>query len=110
RAKELAEERLRIDPRNATVQMALANFNAAIGDNDKAREFFSTVLKLAPGEAHILFQIAAYFEFRLRDRDQALTWLAKAVENGQTWREIDSSPTLRELRKDPRFQKLRSGG
>jgi len=110
RAKELAGEQLRIDPRNASIQMALANYNAALGDNDKAFDYFSTVLKLAPNDAHTLFQIAAFYEFRMGKRDQALAWLAKAIERGQTWREINSSPTLRELRKDPNFQKLRTGG
>jgi len=110
RAKELAGEQLRIDPRNAGIQMALANYNAALGDNDKAFDYFSTVLKLAPNDAHTLFQIAVFYEFRMGKRDQALTWLAKAIERGQTWREINTSPTLRELRKDPNFQKLRTGG
>jgi hypothetical protein len=60
-----------------------------------------------PTEPQVLLRIAIFHEQRLHERDAALTWLAKAVANGQTWREIDRSPTLRKLRDDPRFAKFR---
>jgi cytochrome c biogenesis protein CcmG/thiol:disulfide interchange protein DsbE len=40
-------------------------------------------------------------------RDEALKWLQKALEHGQTWREVDRLPTLSHLRKDPRFAQMR---
>jgi hypothetical protein len=41
------------------------------------------------------------------NRDKALDWLEKAIERGQTWREVDRAPALRDLREDPRFKMLR---
>jgi tetratricopeptide (TPR) repeat protein len=107
RARDLAEPMIRVNPKNVAVQMALANYNAALGQMDNAQAYLKEVLRLAPTDSHTLFQIADFYEFRLRQRDNALAWLAKAVERGQTWREIDQSPDLRDLRKDVRFQRLR---
>jgi serine/threonine-protein kinase len=107
RARELVQERLSVNPRDATLHMALANYNAALGDTAKGRASLDEVLRLAPADAYTLFQIAEFYEWRLKQRDEALTWLGKAVEQGQTWREVDRSPFLGDLRRDPRFQQLR---
>jgi tetratricopeptide (TPR) repeat protein len=107
RARALVEERLAVNSRDATLHMAHANYSAGLGDAAGARRSFEEVLRLAPTDAHTLFQIAVFFEARLRRRGEALVWLERAVERGQTWREIDRSPYLGELRNDPRFQQLR---
>src|SRR5262249_4703064 len=109
RARELADERLRVNPKNAAVQMAVAEFSAGLGEMDKARASLEQVLRLAPTDSHTLFQIAVFYEFRLHQRDDALSWLSRAIEQGQTWREVDGASSLRELRKDSRFQRLRRG-
>jgi serine/threonine-protein kinase len=108
RALALAEERLRVNPKNAEVQMEVANYTAAIGDTQKAMTMVKNVIASAPTAPHTLLQLALFFEGRLRQREQALNWLAKAIANGQTWREIDRSPELTDLRKDSRFQQLRN--
>ena len=110
RAAELAEERIRINPRDAGLHMALAEYRAATGDTAKGLDSLAEVLKLAPSDASTLFQLAVFYESRLARRGEALTWLARAVERGQAWREIDRSPFLIDLRKDPRFQQLRRAG
>ena len=107
RARELVTERLDVNSRNAALQFALAEYSAALGEMDKARAAFSAALALAPDDAHTLFQIGVFYESRLNARDEALKWLTRAVERGQTWREIDRAPELRDLRTDPRFQELR---
>ena len=107
RARELVQERLGVNPREPALHMAFAEYNAALGDTVRARASLAEVLQLAPTDAHTLFDIAVFFESRLGQRDRALQWLEKAVENGQTWREVDRSPYLRNLRKDPRFEQIR---
>ena len=107
RARELALERLDVNPRNASLHLAVADYSSALGQTDRARVSLAETLKLAPDDAHTLFQIAAFFESRLKARDEALKWLARAVARGQTWREIDRAPELRELRADPRFDQMR---
>jgi serine/threonine-protein kinase len=107
RARELAMERLAVNSRNAALHIAVAEHSAALGEIDKAKVSLSTALALAPNDAHTLFQIGVFYESRLKVRDEALKWLSRAVERGQTWREIDRAPELRALRTDPRFQQLR---
>jgi len=107
RTRDLLRERLDVNPRDAALQIAMADCNAALGDMTAARAALAETLKLAPTDAHTLLRIALFYEQRLGDRDAALTWLSRSVARGQTWREIDRSPLLRKLREDPRFAKLR---
>jgi serine/threonine-protein kinase len=109
RARELAEERLRVNSKDAAVHMSMADYNAALDEMDKARLSLTQVLRLAPTDSHTLYRIAVFYEFRLHQRDDALLWLSRAIEHGQTWQEVDGEQTLRELRKDPRFQRMRHG-
>src|SRR5262249_49491251 len=107
-ARQLVEERLRVNPRDASLHMALAEHLAALGDNTSARASLTRALALAPNEAHTLLHIAEFYEQRLQQRTNALQWLEKAIAQGQTWREIDHEPSLRDLRQDPRFAALRA--
>jgi tetratricopeptide (TPR) repeat protein/tRNA A-37 threonylcarbamoyl transferase component Bud32 len=107
RERELVQERLTVNPRDASLHMALAECNAALGETAKARASLAQVLKLAPADPQTLLDIAVFFEFRLHQREEALKWLAEAIARGQPWREVDRSPLLIALRKDPRFQQLR---
>ncbi len=109
-AKQLAEENLRINPRDADLQISIATYTAELGDKKKAVSLIQEALKLKPDAPHTLFRLAVFYEFQLGDNDAALNWLTKAVNRGQTWREIDHSPSLTKLRQDPRFQQLRDRG
>jgi serine/threonine-protein kinase len=107
RARELLRERVNVNPRDAALRVALADCEAALGDMVAARSDLAEALKLSPDDAHTLFRVAVFYETRLRQRDSALNWLSRAVAKGQTWREIDRAPELRDLRMDPRFETLR---
>jgi tetratricopeptide (TPR) repeat protein len=106
-AKARVLERIRVNPRDASLHLALADYDAALGDSSQAPTSLTAALALTPTDSHTLFQVAVFYEQRLKQRGVALDWLAKAIAAGQTWREIDRSPTLRALREDPRFLKLR---
>ena len=107
RAKELVQERARVNPADAALQLAIASYEFALGQNDEAHRSLQRALALKPTDPHSLFQLCVIFEYRLMQREQALDWLGKAIERGQTWREVDRAPALRELRQDPRFKSLR---
>jgi hypothetical protein len=49
-----------------------------------------------------MFTIGAIFEM-LGDREKALEWIEKAVNNGYSLSEIELLPDLIELRKDKRY-------
>ena len=107
RAKELLSDRVRVNPRDASLRLALADCEAALGDMEAARSALQQTLALSPTDAHTLYRIAVFYEQRLHEREAALNWLSRAIAQGQTWREIDRVPALRELRMDPRFKKIR---
>src|SRR5262249_5736241 len=98
------------NPHDAAVLLAIAQCEAGLGRREQALVWFNKVLSMKPEDHHILFQIAVFYEFRLARRNEALTWLSRAVERGQTWTEIDRAPALRDLRKDSGFERLRRGG
>lgn len=107
RAHDLVRERLGVNPRDPSLHIALAEYQAALGDTPGARAAVAEVVKSAPTDAQTLTRLAVLFESRFKERNEALSWLVRAIEAGQPWREIDRSPFLGELRRDPRFQKLR---
>jgi serine/threonine-protein kinase len=109
RARDLINERLTVNSRDAAFLMGRASCEAALGEKDKAFSTFDKVLALSPKDRRILFQIAVFYEYRAARRDEALAWLTKAIKAGQTWTEVDRAPALQELRKDARFQQLRRG-
>jgi serine/threonine-protein kinase len=108
KARQLVLDGLSVNSKNAALYVELADHNAALGDAVGARIALNHALMLSPEDGHTLFRLAAFYETRMKARDDALKWLTKAVERGQTWREIDRAPELRKLRADPRFQQLRN--
>jgi eukaryotic-like serine/threonine-protein kinase len=106
-ARELVRERLRVNPRDPAPYIELADYSAALGELDAGKRAVAEALKLGIDDAKTMFRLAAFYEGRLHARDEALTWLTRAVQNGYTWREIDRAPELAELRKDKGFQELR---
>jgi len=106
-ARRLVEERLMVNPRDAALHIALADHLAALDDPGGARAHLQAALDLKPADAHFFLTLALFYEQRLQQRDRALKALTEAVSRGQTWREVDRSPLLADLRRDPRFQSLR---
>jgi serine/threonine protein kinase/tetratricopeptide (TPR) repeat protein len=109
RARELINEQLSVKSNDATLLLALASCEASLGEKDKALLTFEKALALSPEGRRYFFQIAVFYEYHAGRRDEALAWLSKAIAEKQSWTQIDTAPALQELRKDPRFQKLRNG-
>ena len=106
-ARRLVVEALRVNPNDASLYVDLADYHAALGDVKEAQRELSNALKRDPDGAATFFRIAVFYEYRLKARDEAFTWLTKAVEGGYLWHEIDRAPELRGLRTDKRFPELR---
>jgi tetratricopeptide (TPR) repeat protein len=66
---------------------ALANRDAALGDMAQTRTELQKALDLKPSDAHTLYQIAVIYEQRFGQRDKALQYLRKSIEQGQTSRD-----------------------
>jgi uncharacterized membrane-anchored protein len=71
----------------------------------EARETVAALERLHPDEAPVLFMLAVIYE-QLGDRNEAFTWLEKSIAAGHPPDRIERSPSLSELRKDPRFARV----
>ena len=102
RAAELAEARLRFNPRDAEVLSHLAAYYAYLDEDGKARETLSRLLALRPAAPSDLSRIAETYE-RLGNRRQALSWIDRALERGYSLVDIEGYPGFDRLRADPGF-------
>lgn len=106
-AAALAEKRLAINPRDANVTMSLAEYEAALGREGRARDLMGKALEIAPGHARLMFQAGVLCEMWFKDREQAFEWLGRSLAAGYQWKEVERSPALSALRGDPRVDELR---
>jgi tetratricopeptide (TPR) repeat protein/TolB-like protein len=107
-ARTRAEARLKVDSRNLTVLIRLAEYNGALGSKNESLSYLRRALSTAPEDPEVLFKAAVVYEYNLKRRDDALQMLERAIQRRYSWKEIDRSPSLSELRKDPRYAKLRN--
>jgi len=102
RAAAMAEERLRVNPRDGAVLSDLAAYAAELGEGARARALLERALAASPDDPGVRFQAAVTCE-RLGDRRRALALLAGAVARGLPRERAMRSPALAALRGDPAF-------
>ena len=100
-----AEAARALNPQNAEAQIALADCHAMLGDAKQARALATEALHQAPRDVQIIQTAVGVYE-QLGDRDTALRWLQEALKLGFPRDNFERSPTLTELRKDPRYSAL----
>jgi serine/threonine-protein kinase len=105
RAAQMAEAQRKINPRNSGILSNLADYYAMTGDRTRSLELVQQALSLAPGDVDVIYRAAQTYE-NLGQRDTALRWIAKALAQGYARASIERSPGLRDLRTDPRYQRL----
>ncbi len=105
RAVNMAEEKKRVNPRDAIVLADLAEYGARLGQRDRAREHIALALAHGKDNVSVMATAALVYE-ALSERALALQWAKKALENGYALATIEHEPGFRDLRRDPGFQKL----
>jgi serine/threonine protein kinase/tetratricopeptide (TPR) repeat protein len=105
RTAQLAEAQLRINPRDTNVLITLADADSRLNQAQRARELLGKALALAPDDVSDMFQASVVYE-QLGDRKRALQYIAKAIQGGFPRDQIENSPSLAQLRRDPRFLRL----
>jgi tetratricopeptide (TPR) repeat protein len=108
RAIELAEAQHAANPRSAELIADLATYYVMLAENDKARSLAQEALEIAPSNVYVIYD-AGYTYEQIGERDSALVWIGKAVENGYPKSEIARDPWLADLRKDDRFAAIMKG-
>ncbi len=104
-AVRLAEEKLRVNPRDSDVLSQLAVYYADLGDRTRALERLEPALAVASSRPDVCFRAAQVHE-RIGNRTEALKWLGRALEYGYPPERVERSPDLRDLRSDPRYAEL----
>ncbi len=102
RAKELAEQEVRLNPQAADVVARLAAYYAHDKENEQALSHVRTALALAPRDPTVLSSVGEAYEL-MGDRQKAIEYLHQALSKGFPMDQIATDPELQSLIKDPHF-------
>ena len=105
KAVELAEAELKVNPRQPSLLAHLASAHSMLGSRAEAIAAATAVERLGVADAETAYTVAGVYE-QIGDRAAAFSWLQQAIAKGYARDVIERSPSLAELRKDPRYQKL----
>ncbi|HEV8383359.1 MAG TPA: protein kinase [Candidatus Acidoferrales bacterium] len=105
KALALAEEKLKVNPRDQYVLANLAYYHAMLGEKKPSVEFLQRALAQAPKDADVLFK-AALMSAQFGDKEKTLDWLKRAVAAGTSATTVRDNPMFDSLHQDPRFQQL----
>ncbi|HEV8525591.1 MAG TPA: tetratricopeptide repeat protein [Terriglobales bacterium] len=105
RAIVLAQQRLKVNPRDANVLGWLASYHAILGDRTAAQKFLDDALAISPGDADMRLRAAVIY-IKLGDRERSFRWLEKALAAGIPQSQIRNYPSFDILASDARFRKL----
>ncbi|MBI1750425.1 MAG: tetratricopeptide repeat protein [Acidobacteria bacterium] len=105
RAIALAEEKRKVNPRDAYVLGNLAFYHAMRGEKEAALNFLRRGFTAASKGAGVQFKAALVYA-QFRDTERTLEWLEKALAAGTSVPTVRDHPIFDFLRQDPRFQRL----
>lgn len=105
RAAELAEKQRALTPRDPSLLSGLAGYYAVLGEKERARALIDESLAIAPKNPRVLY-FAGHACEQLGQRDEAFTWIGKALDNGYSVSDAERDPFLHEMRKDERFAQM----
>ena len=105
KAIEVAEDHLKVNPKDYQAISSLAAFYADVDKKNQSLPLIKRSIKLGGDDPEIQFRTGTTYE-KLGNRDEALHWIGKAIENGYSVSEIVNQPELKKLIADPRFQKM----
>ena len=85
----------------------LAGYYAAVGMARQSESFLQQAAARSSGAPEVLYQVAAGFEM-LHQRDQALTYIDRAIAAGTSVQFLERVPQLSALRADSRYRAVLS--
>jgi tetratricopeptide (TPR) repeat protein len=99
-----ADQRLKVNPRDADVLSDLARYWAMLGDRKKALDYLDRSL-VGKNDKELLFAAALVYN-QLRETGPSLEWLGKALVAGYSKSVVSKAPDLDNLHDNPRYQAL----
>jgi len=104
KAISMADQRLKINPRDTDVLSDLASYWSMLGDRTRALDYLDRSL-VGRNDKELLFEAAMVYN-QLRETGTALEWLSKALAAGYSKSVVSKAPALDNLHNNPRYQAL----
>jgi len=105
KAISMAEQQLKVNPRDQVVLADLADYYSMLGDRKRSLTYLDRALELRHGDKELLF-IAAVVYNQLHETGTALEWLGKALDAGYSRAAVAEASPLDNLHSNPRYQAL----
>lgn len=105
KAIALAQDSLKINPHDPQLLKDVADYSSMIGDRAQAFRYLDQALQYSKFDKETLFS-AALIHNQFNETGPAFEWLRKAVQAGYPLDTVRQSPSLDNLRNDPRFVDL----
>ena len=107
-AIRLADEDLRVNPRDGRAWSFRADYLAMLDNKTDAQSSLQKALSFAPVSPSVELRAAVVYN-HFGDRDRTLRWLQKAVAAGLPVTQITGTPDFDHLHEDPAFQAILRG-
>jgi tetratricopeptide (TPR) repeat protein len=104
KAIELADARLVVNARDASILAFTADYYAMLDQEHDAKERLERALKIAPADPDVLFRSAILYN-HFGDVEKTLDFLSQSVDAGCSQEVIRDTPDFDHLRDDARFRK-----
>jgi tetratricopeptide (TPR) repeat protein len=107
-AAELLKAQLKINPQDPSLLTELALCQSMLGKSAEAIALITHARERSASDPEMFFRSAEIYE-ESGDHAAALEWLSQAVQKGYPMREIQRDPTFQKLREDARYKQLLQG-
>jgi serine/threonine protein kinase/tetratricopeptide (TPR) repeat protein len=101
----LAEQQLKVNPRDAGVLGDLASYYSMLSDRKQALSYLDRSLQLGPGDKDLLLNAAVVYN-QLHETGTALEWLSKALAAGYSRSVVATGAPFDNLHDNQRYQAL----
>jgi eukaryotic-like serine/threonine-protein kinase len=105
KAISMAEQQLKVNPRDAGVLGDLASYHAMLGEREPALKYLDRSLELGQGDKELLLNAAVVYN-QLRETGPALEFLGKALAAGYSRSVVATGAPFDNLHDNPRYQAL----
>jgi serine/threonine protein kinase/tetratricopeptide (TPR) repeat protein len=103
KATDMAEKQRKINPRDVIVLADLAEYQAKLDNPDRADFFIKQALSLASDNVELMVRAGGVYE-ELGDRENALKWIIKSIDNHYPVTILKRLPELEQMFTDPRLK------
>ncbi len=106
RAAQAAEAERERTPDDVNLLYRLVRLYLTLEQPRQARPILEHALSIEPDHTGLMVEAGRLYE-QLDDRETALGWIEKALQNGHAYDDIEEDSAFDALRADPRFQQIR---